>query len=85
MDKIFQKIYREVISNEEELYEFGRKMECEVYEMMAGCRDRMNEEEIEKMTEQIDDLIAAAGQRGFYFGVRFAVRGLVSLLADEKG
>ncbi|KAI4446789.1 hypothetical protein C823_001307 [Eubacterium plexicaudatum ASF492] len=83
MDRIFEKIYREIICNEAEMYEFGRKMENEVSEIMAAYRDKMSEEELERMTERIDDIVSSARQDGFYFGMRFAVRALVWLKYDK--
>ncbi|MDE7312368.1 MAG: hypothetical protein K2N87_12235 [Eubacterium sp.] len=84
MDELFEKIYRELICNEREMYEFGRNMENEVLGMITGYKDQMNEEDLERLTEQVDDIASSARQGGFYCGVRFAVRGLVKLLADGK-
>ncbi len=88
MDRIFDKIYQEVICSEEDMYGFGLKMEREVSKMLARYRDKMDqadEGELERMTEQIDHIVSSAKKGGFYFGVRFAVRGLLLLLADGKG
>lgn len=88
MDRIFDKIYQEVICSEEDMYGFGLKMEREVSKMLARYRDKMDqadEGELERMTEQIDHIVSSAKKGGFYFGVRFAVRGLLLLLADGRG
>ena len=84
MDELFKKIYQEVICNERDMYESGRRMENEVNEMVAAYKDKLSEGERERLLEQIDQAVSSAKQGGFYFGVRFAVRGLVLLLADEK-
>lgn len=80
MDRLFDKIYGEVLFYESDIAEMNKEAERMNEEHMMEFKDRMDEREREAVLELLDDAVLNARKEGFYTGMCYMFRGMLALL-----
>lgn len=82
MDRLFEKIYNEVICYEKDVTAMNKAMEQKNQELSLKYKDRLDEKEREELVDSLDDIALSAGKEGFYMGFSYAFRGMLALLKE---
>lgn len=81
MEKIFKTIYEEVLCNEEDISHMNKNIENEVLRILKKCEyqpDSNNNEE--ELLDLLDSATTFAAYQGFCLGMKYAVKGIFTLL-----
>lgn len=82
MDKLFRKIYDEVICYEKDVAGMNRTIENNNKLILEKYNGSLNEKEKEIFLELIDDAASFAGREGFCMGMKYAFKSMVMLFKD---
>lgn len=80
MDRLFQKIYGEVIFYEQDIAALNRAIEQKNEEVSLKYKKVLDEKEREELLDLLDDAAISACREGFYKGLCYAFRGMLALL-----
>lgn len=80
MERLFEKIYMEVIVYEKDMEALGRKIEQRNEEASLKYKGRLKENEREGLVELLDDAALSAEKEGFYLGFCYACRMIFAIL-----
>ena len=82
MERVFKKIYEEVICHEENVQEMNKVVENEMIHILERYKNRLEGKEEEELLELLDEASSFAEYAGFYMGMKYAVKGMLALLKD---
>jgi len=82
MDKLLKKIYDEVICYEKDVAEINREIESKNRDILKKYNDKLSEEEEEMFLELLDNVASSAEYKGFYIGVKYAFKIIISLFKN---
>ncbi len=82
MDKLFKKIYDEVICYEKDVTRMNRTIENNNRLILEKYNGRLSEEEEETLLELIDDAASFAGREGFCMGIKYAFKNIIKIFND---
>ncbi|MCI9080470.1 MAG: hypothetical protein HFH68_16445 [Lachnospiraceae bacterium] len=79
MDKLFEKIYDEVICHEKDISEMNKAIEADNMDILKKLNNKLNDEEEEIFLGLLDDAASSAGRKGFYMGMKYAFKIITAL------
>lgn len=82
MDKLFKKIYDEIICYEEDIDEMNKTIENNNIDILKKYNDKFSEEEKEILLELLDDAALYAGRKNFYMGMKYAFKIIAALFKN---
>lgn len=82
MEKIFKTIYEEVLCNEEDIRHMNKNIENEVLRILEKCKDQLSNNNDEELLDLLDSIASFAAYQGFYLGMKYATRGIFTLLKN---
>lgn len=82
MNKLFKKIYQEVLVYEEDIVKGNRQVDKLLNDLTEPYKEQSTDDELEKLKELLSIMALTAEQTGFENGVKFTLKMLFSLLND---
>lgn len=83
MEKIFKTIYEEILCNEEDLKRMNKNIENESLRILEKCKCQSNNNnDDDELLCLLDSAISLAAYKGFYLGMKYATKGIFTLLKD---
>lgn len=64
------------------MQEMNKAIENEMMHILEKYKDRLEEKEEEELLELLDEAASFAEYAGFYMGMKYAVKGMLTLLKD---
>lgn len=82
MNDLLRKIYMLIVKQQSDTVKIERYVDEEAYRLVEPLKERLTDDEMEKLTDLIFTANLTAEQAGFEIGVRFALKFLSGLLPD---
>lgn len=82
MNKLFKKIYQEVLVYEEDIVKGNHQVDKLLNDLTEPYKEQSTDDELEKLKELLSIMALTAEQTGFENGVKFTLKMLFSLLND---
>lgn len=83
MEDLLAKIYHSVIVNERVGNNVGKKYDEKFQMIIAQYKEKISEDEADKLQEILYDMAYITEQGGFALGVRFMARLINEIMSDE--
>lgn len=83
MEGLLAKIYHSVISNESAGHNLGKKYDDKIQMIIAQYKEKMSEDEADKLQEILYDMAYITEQGGFVLGVHFMAGLINEIMSDE--
>lgn len=82
MNELIQKIYNNVLVHEEQVTKISKVVDDEINNLIEPYQTKLSSTELEELKDLLSSTALVAEQTGFEIGMRFAIKLIVSMLAD---
>lgn len=82
MNELLKKIYNNVLVYEEQVTKISKVVDDEINTLIEPYQDKLSDTELEELKDLLSSTALVAEQTGFEIGMRFAIKLIVSMLAD---
>lgn len=82
MNELLQKIYNNVLVYEEQVINISKVVDDEINNLIEPHQNKLSATELEELKDLLSSTALVAEQTGFEIGMRFAIKLIVSMLAD---
>lgn len=82
MNELLKKIYNNVLVYEEQVINISKVVDDEINNLMEPHQNKLSATELEELKDLLSSTALVAEQTGFEIGMRFAIKLIVSMLAD---
>lgn len=82
MNELLKKIYNNVLVYEEQVINISKVVDDEINNLIEPHQNKLSATELEELKDLLSSTALVAEQTGFEIGMRFAIKLIVSMLAD---
>lgn len=82
MNELLKKIYNNVLVYEEQVTKISKAVDDEINNLIEPHQTKLSATELEELKDLLSSTALVAEQTGFEIGMRFAIKLIVSMLAD---
>lgn len=82
MNELLKKIYNNVLVYEEQVTKISKAVDDEINNLIEPHQNKLSAIELEELKDLLSSTALVAEQTGFEIGMRFAIKLIVSMLAD---